>query len=178
MHSDDEHAFQQAMQGVTPLKQDGSRLQLKKQRLNPKLARARQTAASSNSNTDSNPLTEPDQLNYCDPNAIGGERKGGVQIGVYRQLRLGKYPIDASLDLHRLTLVKARTRVHQFLKQSHQQNLRCLLITHGKGANAVMKSHTWHWLQQHSLVLAWHSAIPRHGGAGASYVLLRRLRPR
>ena len=31
-------------------------------------------------------------------------KKDGVQDGVFRKLRLGKYPITAKLDLHRRTL--------------------------------------------------------------------------
>jgi DNA-nicking Smr family endonuclease len=31
-----------------------------------------------------------------------------------------------------------------------------------------------HWLEESDLVLAWHSAQPRHGGTGATYVLVRK----
>ena len=33
-----------------------------------------------------------------------------------RSLRLGKYPIDARLDLHKLTADQARQEVYQFIK--------------------------------------------------------------
>jgi DNA-nicking Smr family endonuclease len=58
------------------------------------------------------------------------------------------------------------------------QGYRCLLITHGKGAQsnppARIKSYVNHWLQQVENVIAFHSATPRHGGTGSVYVLLKK----
>lgn len=174
MKTNDADIFQQAMEGVTPLKQVNNRMLLVK-KAQPTLAdieRRRQACAQPL--TDANPLTIPDELALCDPHDIGGIRKNGIQEGVFRKLRLGQYEVQASLDLHRLTLKDARSEVHNFLEKSHSSGLRTLLIAHGKGSTAVMKSYTWHWLDQHPLVLAWHSAIARLGGAGATLVLIRK----
>lgn len=176
MNQDDLDDFHEAMKDVAPLKPSDTKVAPAKPQ-QPTLAQlAQRQAAAAVPVTDSNPLTLPDAVTPCDPDDIGGQRKDGVQTGVYRKLRLGQYDIRLALDLHRTTLTEARIKVHQFLEQAHQQAARCVLITHGKGRNAAMKSHTWHWLDEHPLVLAWHSAIPRHGGAGATYVLLRKKR--
>ncbi|MFT1644394.1 Smr/MutS family protein, partial [Vibrio cholerae] len=60
-------------------------------------------------------------------------KRDGVQDGVYRKLRLGKYPIQARLDLHRKTLKEARSEVIQFIRQSMAMDIRTLLIVHGRG---------------------------------------------
>ncbi|MGY8862749.1 MAG: Smr/MutS family protein, partial [Pseudomonadales bacterium] len=39
---------------------------------------------------------------------------------------------------------------------------------------AIIKSHVNHWLQQLDAVLAFTSALPKDGGTGALYVLLKK----
>lgn len=174
MKPTDVDIFQQAMEGVTPLKKVDDRIPLAK-KSQPTLADVeRRRQACAQPIHDSNPLTIPDELELCNPHDIGGIRKNGIQEGVFRKLRLGQYEVQASLDLHRLTLKDARTEVNAFLEDSQQKGLRTLLISHGKGTTGVMKSYTWHWLDQHPQVLAWHSAIARLGGAGATLVLIRK----
>lgn len=105
-------------------------------------------------------------------------RRAGVQHGVFRNLRLGKYSIDARLDLHRLTVERARQEVYLFVQDCVNHDVRSALITHGKGEGrekpALLKSHVAHWLPQLDEVLAFHSAQKHHGGYGATYVLLRK----
>lgn len=53
-------------------------------------------------------------------------------------------------------------------------------IVHGKGAHTgqtLLKTYVNGWLPQLPDVLAFVSALPRDGGAGAVYVLLRRQAP-
>lgn len=106
-------------------------------------------------------------------------KRDGVQDGVYRKLRLGKYPIQARLDLHRKTLKEARSEVIQFIRQCMAMDIRTLLIVHGRGERstppALMKSFVSHWLTQISEVQCAHSAQRLHGGISAVYVLLRRV---
>jgi DNA-nicking Smr family endonuclease len=113
-----------------------------------------------------------------EPLAIIEFKRDGVQIGVYRNLRLGKYPIDARLDLHHMTIDQARQAVFQFVKDCMTHDIRCALITHGKGEGrdqpAQLKSCVAHWLPQFQEVLAFHSAQKQHGWVGATYVLLRK----
>lgn len=125
-----------------------------------------------------NPLTDPEHIAQVGPLDIVGHRKNGVQEGVYRKLRLGKYEIAEKLDLHRIKIKEARVMVQQFLQSASDNGLRTVLITHGKGVHSpkpgLMKSYVMHWLAESDLVLAWHSAQAQHGATGATYVLVRK----
>ena len=129
-------------------------------------------------NRDPNPLTVPEHVEQVGPLDIIGVKKDGVQEGVYRKLRLGKYDAQDVLDLHRVKLMAARTLVHEFLSRAHEQNQRTVLISHGKGLHSerpgFLKSYVMHWLQESHLVLAYHTAPANRGGTGATYVLVRK----
>ena len=118
------------------------------------------------------------EVKQLDPLDILEYRKPGVQHGVYKQLRMGRYDIDARLDLHRMRIEEARQAVFQFVRDCMYHDIRCALITHGKGEGrkqpAVLKSHLAHWLPQITEVLAFHSAQKQHGGLGACYILLKK----
>lgn len=105
-------------------------------------------------------------------------KRDGVQHGVFRNLRQGKYTIDARLDLHRQTVEQARHSVLRFVHDCVDHDARSVLITHGRGEGrekpALLKSCVNHWLRQLNQVLAFHSAQHHHGGSGATYVLLRK----
>ena len=106
-------------------------------------------------------------------------KRDGVQRGVFKKLKQGKYEIDAMLDLHQLSANEAREKVFEFIKQSQKNGVRTGLILHGKGARnrkqpAFLKSLSLYWLTQMKEVLAIHSAIREHGGNGAAYVLLQK----
>ncbi|WP_193162797.1 DNA endonuclease SmrA [Microbulbifer hainanensis] len=139
--------------------------------------RARREAATAETAAELNPLTGEgvDPVDPWDPLEF---KRDGVQNGVYRNLRLGKYTVDARLDLHRHTVEMARRAVLEFVRDCMEADVRCALITHGKGEGrkqpAVLKSCVNAWLPQLQEVLAFHSAQKQHGGLGATYVLLRK----
>lgn len=105
-------------------------------------------------------------------------RRPGVQHGVYKNCRLGKYPIDARLDLHRMKVEQARRAVYQFVIDCVSNDVRFALITHGKGEGRdqppMLKSCVAHWLPQLDDVLAFHTAQKQHGSYGATYVLFKK----
>jgi DNA-nicking Smr family endonuclease len=117
-------------------------------------------------------------VEMVEPLAVLSYQKPGVQHGVFRNLRLGKYAIDARLDLHKMTSDKARQEVYQFIKDCVIADVRTALITHGKGEGrdspALLKSCVAFWLPQLDEVLAFHSAQKQHGSYGATYVLLKK----
>lgn len=137
---------------------------------------ARRLAAQELANVKQDPLSVPSEL--LDPFDVLCYQKPGVQHGVFRNLRLGKYLIDARLDLHKLTVEIARKAIYEFVKDCIASDVRCALITHGKGAGrdtpALLKSCVNHWLPQFDEVLAFHTAQRHHGGYGATYVLLKK----
>lgn len=108
----------------------------------------------------------------------------GVDRRLVRRLRAGDFAYQSHLDLHGMTAEEARGAVDRFLKSAQQQGQRCVLIVHGRGLNSkdqvpVLKTRLATWLARGSwarLVLAFTSARPCDGGAGALYVLLRRQR--
>ncbi len=139
---------------------------------------ARRRAATASTGGDGNPLdsaAEPPQL---DPFDFLEFVRPGVQQGVYRNLRLGKYELQARLDLHGLTVEQSRAALWQFAQDCQRNGVRCALVTHGKGVGrereARLKSCIAHWLPQLEEVLAFHSAQRHHGGLGACYVLWRK----
>jgi DNA-nicking Smr family endonuclease len=77
-----------------------------------------------------------------------------------------------------MTIEKAREVVYSFINDCVKYDLRTVLILPGKGDRniedpALLKSYLIHWLPQLADVLAYHTAQPKDGGAGAFYVLLR-----
>ena len=105
-------------------------------------------------------------------------RRDGVQYGVFRKLKQGAYAIESRLDLHRLVVDEARRAVWQFIQDCEQNDLRTVMILHGKGERsdtpARLKNHVCHWLREMDAVQAYCSAQPQHGGTGAVYLLLRK----
>lgn len=113
------------------------------------------------------------------PHDVIGYKRPGIQDGVYRKLRLGRYEIEARLDLHRRTLEQAERELLRFFKECIECDIRTVLVLPGKGDRneltpAILKSHLVHWLKELDQVQAFHSAQPQHGGAGAFYVLLKK----
>jgi len=110
----------------------------------------------------------------------------GLDPRVVRQLRRGDFAWQAHLDLHGLTAAEARPAVERFLVDALRAGHRCVLVIHGRGHNSkdhtpVLKTKLVAWLARSAvsrMVLAFTSARPHDGGAGAMYVLLRRDRRR
>jgi DNA-nicking Smr family endonuclease len=116
----------------------------------------------------SNPVESNTPLSYCAP-SIPSKR--------FRALKNGLIPWERRLDLHGLNTEEARSAFLQFINEQRLNNTRCMLIIHGKGghqgAPPVIKNLINRWLPQINDVLAFHSAVPRDGGNGAVYVLLK-----
>jgi len=173
--SDDFDLFKEMMADVKPLSNDTA--ELKKQFQSTDTHAAKRQAAMS-LDTDDPEYLSIDHAPMIKPDDIVEFKRDGVQEGVYRKLRLGKYPIQAKLDLHRRTLKEARDEVIKFLKQCIRLDIRTVIIIHGRGDRsnppALMKSYVSHWLSQIKDVQCSHSAQRHHGGSGALYVLLRK----
>ena len=175
--SDDEF-FQAEMLGVTPLKRDARERLLRKG--DDGDGKARRLAAAGEPEGLLNSLVD-EGVEPLDAWYVLAFKRPGIQHGVYKKLRQGRYDIDARLDLHRLSVKQARVDVHSFIQEAMQYGLRTVLILHGKGQRkteqektAVLKGYVNRWLQDLEEVQAFHSAQPLHGGTGAVYVLLRK----
>ena len=175
--SDDEF-FQAEMLGVTPLKRDARERLLRKGGEGD--GKARRLAAAGEPEGLLNSLVD-EGVEPLDAWYVLAFKRPGIQHGVYKKLRQGRYDIDARLDLHRLSVKQARVDVHSFIQEAMEYGLRTVLILHGKGQRkteqektAVLKGYVNRWLQDLEEVQAFHSAQPLHGGTGAVYVLLRK----
>lgn len=177
MASNDDDLFRREMADVTPIKQD-ARAEAARPRRQDSIREQLRRAAAVDDKRDANPLTVPEQVEPIGPLDIIEVKKNGVQEGVYRKLRLGKYEAQDVLDLHRVRLMEARDQVNQFLTRAHENSLRAVLISHGKGLHSerpgFLKSYVMHWLQESHLVLAYHTAPQNRGGTGATFVLIRK----
>ncbi len=104
--------------------------------------------------------------------------RSGLQHNVLKKLRQGKNPIEYTLDLHGLTVNQARKELVDFLNECANTDVRHVIIIHGKGYGSrgkpVIKPMINRWLPQANNVLAFHTAQPKDGGAGAVYVLLKK----
>jgi DNA-nicking Smr family endonuclease len=106
----------------------------------------------------------------------------GLDAGVVRRLWGGGLAHEWRLDLHGLNREEARGAAERFLQESRLGGKRCVLLVHGRGRHSedqlpVIKEALHGWLASGRfgrLVLAFASARPADGGAGALYVLLRR----
>lgn len=92
-------------------------------------------------------------------------------------LKKGKWPVQASLDLHGSTLDHARERLDRFIQSCRDHDIRCVRIVHGKGygskdGNPVLKETVRRWLSQLAVVQAYVESDEANGGAGAVVVLL------
>jgi DNA-nicking Smr family endonuclease len=118
----------------------------------------------------------------------------GLDRSSSEKLRRGKMAIEGRVDLHGLTRREAHSRLRSFISSAHRSGKRCVLVITGKGSSlrqtddaeymggnrkGVLREEVPRWLREpdlHKLVIDFRAAQPRHGGAGALYVLLRRSR--
>jgi DNA-nicking Smr family endonuclease len=99
----------------------------------------------------------------------------------------GKEMIDGRLDLHGLTQSEAHGTLLRFLHAASSRGARLVLVITGKGARAsqgergVLKRQVPQWLgspEFRALVVGFEHAHITHGGEGALYVRMRRVRDR
>ena len=105
--------------------------------------------------------------------------RNGVQLRVLQKLRQGQPHWQAAVDLHGATVDEAREAVLELVRGARKEGLQSVKVVHGKGlmnGQALLKTCVNGWLRQLPDVLAFVSALPRDGGAGAVYVLLKRRR--
>jgi DNA-nicking Smr family endonuclease len=118
------------------------------------------------------PAAAPLSASFAGSDRANGER-----------LKRGRHPIEARLDLHGMTQAGAHRELIAFVESCYHEGRRCVLVITGRGLGpdgpGVLKAAVPRWLQEETLrrrILAVAGAQPRHGGAGALYLLLRRRR--
>jgi DNA-nicking Smr family endonuclease len=170
--SDEQSLFRAAMADVRRLECDRIEPEAKRPDAEPRQTLADQVRVLSDmmsDHVDHAEVETGDELLHVRP---------GLQHGLVRKLRRGQLSVSAQLDLHGMIVAEAKQAVIDFLRDCQQRGLRCVRIIHGKGLGSpnkqpVLKAKLSHWLRQRDDVLAFCSARPVDGGAGAVYVLLR-----
>src|SRR5713226_59860 len=110
----------------------------------------------------------------------------GLDPRLVSELRRGQFAVQAHLDLHGLIMSDAKETLKEFIIASVRKGLRTVLVVHGRGLrspgrHSVLKHASAGWLSHGAIgghVLAFASARPADGGAGATYVLLKREKSR
>ncbi|PDT72727.1 Smr/MutS family protein [Bradyrhizobium sp. C9] len=102
------------------------------------------------------------------------------------KLSRGRQEIDARLDLHGMTQLRAHRMLFAFLQRAHSDGLTFVLVITGKGKvggleseRGVLRRQVPEWLslpEFRSLVVGFEEAHIGHGGEGALYVRVRRAR--
>ena len=171
INSEDSHLFRNTVGNVRSINQDKVLLTDEKR---PKpIPRAKiaplEDYFQSIDTTDFEKLTVEDTFSFS---------ANGLQKNVFKKLRQGYFGLDAEIDLHGLTSHEAKQQLLHFLHNSVENGWRCVHIVHGKGYRSadnhpILKNNLNIWLRQHKRVLAFCSATPKHGGAGAVMVLLQ-----
>ncbi len=166
------------MSGVKPLKSDPVAIQSFSK--GNGLAHAlRRKAAIADAQFDPGAGLTDQVREWVQPEGIMEWCDSGIQKAVFKKFKLGKYGYDAALDLHKMRVEKARAEIALFIRECYRRNVRTALVIHGKGSRskdrpALLKSLCYQWLCDLPLVLAFHTAQQHDGGAGATYVMIRK----
>ena len=108
----------------------------------------------------------------------------------FARMSRGKLSPESRLDLHGMTLAEAHPELTRFVIAAHAKGQRLVLVITGKGKRGpggslgperpgILKHQVPHWLAMAPLaplILQVADAHLKHGGGGALYVYLRRLR--
>lgn len=108
----------------------------------------------------------------------------------FGKMKRGRLKPEARIDLHGLTLAQAHPALTDFILESAAAERRLVLVITGKGKvrdefgpiperHGVLRHQIPHWLHSMPLklyVLQVAQAHVKHGGAGAYYVYLKRVR--
>ena len=164
---DDDHAFEEAMRGARPLGRRDARATVAPDApVRPRKREAPTVGFIVEQTGDTISGRAPD-----------------VSVKVLRELRGGTHAVEARLDVHGRGRAEALRAVESFVAAGRAKGARGLLVIHGRGHGSdagapVLRPAIWEWLASAAAerggVMAFASARPRDGGAGATMILLRR----
>lgn len=176
LSEDERQSFLAEVADVRPLSSD-KRYEEVKNKPSPK-PRSSQHYSESEQSSNDNVLSDPVDLRDAAVDDVLFFARAGIQQKAQKKLRRGELPIEEELDLHGYTANEAKIAIQDFLYECKRQHIRYIRIIHGKGYRSeqkipVLKTHIAYWLPQLNDVLAFSSALPKDGGTGAIYVILK-----
>ncbi|MDQ8037355.1 MAG: Smr/MutS family protein [Pedobacter sp.] len=176
---DDATLFARATQGVKRIQAEAPPAAGKPGR--PDANTLRRRAAAVEEQTETGPISDTAALMHAvQPEEFLSFARNGVQPRALQKLKQAQQPWQAAVDLHGCTVDQAREAVLKLVSESHREGLSVIKIVHGKGlqnGQPLIKTCVNGWLRQIPQVLAFVSALPRDGGTGAAYVLLKKAGP-
>ncbi len=106
----------------------------------------------------------------------------GLDPAVMGKMRAGSYSPEGHIDLHGQNMEQAYVSLANFIRFAYQDGKRHLLLITGRGRNSpggtpVLRERVQAWLTRDPfkrVILAFCTAKPGDGGAGALYLLLRK----
>lgn len=180
---DDATLFAQATQGVKRLKVEARAKLTTPKKVWDSNVVARRAAAEGVAEMNHEALSDTVALlNPVSSEAILSFRRTGIQQGLFKKLKDGQLVWRAAVDLHGCTVEQAREALLTLIHDAQADGVNIIKIVHGKGYSkqentqaGLLKTCVNGWLQQHRMVLAFHSAPPKDDGNGAVLVLLKKL---
>jgi DNA-nicking Smr family endonuclease len=108
-----------------------------------------------------------------------GARAPGVSLAQVAELRTGKMHLEATLDLHGVTVEEGLARLHTFLFESRRLGRRRVRVIHGRGLHSEVGAPLREAVvadllgRASGLVHAFASACASDGGEGATIIIVR-----
>ena len=108
----------------------------------------------------------------------------GLDLMLVGKLQAGQFSPESHLDLHGMNAQQAFDALVGFFRAAYFKGQRTVLVVPGRGLNSphgipILREKVQEWFTQEPLkrvILAFCTAKPSDGGAGALYVLLRKFR--
>jgi len=178
LNQEDTQLFRRAMKAVTPIKDTRRTLLAPTPSATGDILRERRARA-----IGQDFVRLPQTSDHFSPAKTDGDDARYLRTGhgpdLIKDLKRGKWPIEASLDLHGSTLEQARERLDRFLVSCLAHQIKCVRIVHGKGYGSkdgepVLKQTVRRWLTQIDSVLAYAECPEADGGTGAVQVRLQK----
>lgn len=118
---------------------------------------------------------------YNTPEYVEWTWKDSSNPRLAKSLHRGAFAVQAYCELHGMDSVEALTACEAFFTEALAEGKRCIALIHGRGLSSpgrpVLKETITRWLIRGSyrrFVLSFSSAPIWDGGAGVTYVLLKR----
>jgi DNA-nicking Smr family endonuclease len=176
----DEHLFFSAMQGVEQIGGAGRQIQPPP----PPVPEPEDEEADPEARLMRQAMQGPVEfeLELCEEYMHGYVR--GLDSKIFQQLKAGRLSPEGHLDLHGQNADQALDSLLFFMRESYLAGRRMVLVIPGRGKNSpkglsILRQELQAWLTREPLrriTLAFCTAQPKDGGAGALYVLLRKMK--
>jgi DNA-nicking Smr family endonuclease len=160
--SDERALWRETMRGVTPYRPEPAPEEIAVPPSPPRETKSRRVPTS----------TQP-----VPPPARPAKTIDALDRRTATRLKRGTLTIEARLDLHGMTQIEAHDALTRFIARAQKHGSRAVLVITGK--SGVLHGTVPRWLEEgdnRGRIVAIRRAHAQHGGEGALYLMLRRVR--